>query len=188
MMSYSELFLIGIGLSMDAFAAALCKGLCLRKVTVKQAALVALFFGGFQALMPFLGWALGSQLEQYITSLDHWIALILLGFIGGKMIYGDKKKNQEEVSCDVGLNLKELTVMAIATSIDALIVGITFATLKTNIVPAISIIGVTTFVLSFAGVYVGKTFGVKYKQRAEVIGGVILVIMGLKIFIEHMVG
>lgn len=171
---------------MDAFAAALCKGLCLRKVTIKQAALVGLFFGGFQALMPFVGWALGTQFSKYITSLDHWIALVLLGLIGGKMIYEAFKKGQEEVNCDLTLGLKELTVMAIATSIDALVVGITFATLSTQIIPAISIIGITTFLLSVAGVYIGKTFGVRYKQKAELIGGMILLAMGLKIFIEHM--
>lgn len=185
-MSYSELFLIGIGLSMDAFAAALCKGLCLRKVTFKQAALVGLFFGGFQALMPFVGWALGTQFSKYITSLDHWVALVLLGIIGGKMIYEAFKKDQEEVNCELTVGIKELTIMAIATSIDALVVGITFASLNTKIMPAISIIGITTFVLSVAGVYIGKTFGVKYKQKAELVGGIILVGIGLKIFIEHM--
>ncbi len=183
-LTYSEVFLIAIGLSMDAFAAALCKGLCLRKVYFKQATLVGLFFGGFQALMPVIGWFLGKQFSKYIETFDHWIALALLGILGGKMIYEAFK--EEEVSCNLALDLKELTVMGVATSIDALVVGITLASLKANIFSAATLIGVVTFVIATIGVYIGKGFGTKYKKRAELIGGFILIAMGIKIFIEHM--
>ena len=183
-MTYSEVFLIAIGLSMDAFAAALCKGLCLRKVYFKQATLVGMFFGGFQALMPVIGWFLGKQFANYIEAFDHWVALILLGILGGKMIYEAFK--EEEVNCALALDMKELTVMGIATSVDALVVGITFASLKANIFSAATVIGITTFIIATLGVYIGKSFGTKYKKRAELIGGFILIAMGIKIFVEHM--
>lgn len=185
---FIELLLMGIGLAMDAFAVSVCKGLGMSKVNKKQAVTIGLFFGGFQALMPFIGWVLGKQFEKYITSVDHWIAFILLGFIGGKMMVEALKPEPEETveKQDVPLDLKEMFVLAVATSIDALAVGITFAFLGTPIVEAITIIGVTTFVISIGGVYIGNFFGSKYKNRAEFVGGLILVLLGLKILLEHL--
>ena len=186
---FSVLFLMGVGLSMDAFAVSVCKGLAMRKVNKKQAIVIGLFFGGFQALMPLLGWSLGIQFEQYITSIDHWIAFILLGFIGGKMIVEAVKPDDESVEVkemDPPLNIKEMFVLAIATSIDALAVGITFAFLDYPIVESIIIIGITTFVISIIGVYIGNFFGSKYKQKAELAGGIILVLLGVKILLEHL--
>ena len=186
-MGLLELFLIAVGLSMDAFAVAVCKGLSMRKMCYGQAAVIALFFGGFQALMPLIGWILGRQFEKYITSVDHWIAFVLLGLIGGNMIREALGKDEEEtVEATDHLNVKELLMMAIATSIDALAVGITFAFLQVSIVPAVSFIGCTTFVLAFAGVCIGKIFGAKYKSRAELLGGIILILIGLKILLEHL--
>ena len=183
------LFLIGVSLSMDAFAVAICKGLAMRKVNKKQCFVIALFFGGFQALMPFLGWLLGTRFESYITSIDHWIAFVLLAFIGGKLIVEavrDKDDNPEITEIDPPLNIKEMFVLAVATSIDALAVGITFAFLEIPIVQAIAIIGTTTFIISIAGVYIGNFFGNKYKNKAEIVGGVILILIGLKILLEHL--
>lgn len=184
-----ELLLMGVGLAMDAFAVAICKGLAMRKVNKKQAVVIGLFFGGFQALMPFIGWLLGSQFESYITSIDHWIAFILLGFIGGKMIVEALKPEEtvEIKEMDAPLDLKEMLLLAVATSIDALAVGITFAFLDYPIVEAISIIGITTFCISVGGVYVGNFFGNKYKNKAEFAGGLILVIIGLRILFSHLV-
>lgn len=186
-MGLLELFLIAVGLSMDAFAVAVCKGLCMRKMRYGQAVVIALFFGGFQALMPLIGWLLGKQFEQYITSIDHWIAFVLLGIIGANMIREALGKDEEEAcAADERLNLKELLLMAIATSIDALAVGITFAFLQVSIGPAVAFIGCTTFVLAFVGVCIGKVFGAKYKSRAEFFGGLILILIGLKILLEHL--
>lgn len=186
---FIELLLMGVGLAMDAFAVAICKGLAMRKVNKKQAVVIGLFFGGFQALMPFIGWLLGSQFESYITSIDHWIAFILLGFIGGKMIVEALKPEEtvEIKEMDAPLDLKEMFLLAVATSIDALAVGITFAFLDYPIVEAISIIGITTFCISVGGVYVGNFFGNKYKNKAEFAGGLILVIIGLRILFSHLV-
>lgn len=184
-----ELFLLGVGLSMDAFAVSVCKGLGMRKLNKKQALIIGLYFGGFQALMPFVGWILGSQFQKYITSIDHWIAFILLGFIGGKMmIEAVREWNEEEVVdvMDAPIDHKNMLVLAVATSIDALTVGITFAFLETPIVEAITIIGITTMVISIAGVVVGNFFGSRYKSKAEFIGGLILVLLGLKILLEHL--
>lgn len=185
---FIELLLMGVGLAMDAFAVSVCKGLGMSKVNKKQAVTIGLFFGGFQALMPLIGWVLGKQFEKYITSVDHWIAFILLGFIGGKMIVEALRPEPEETveKLDEPLDLKEMFVLAVATSIDALAVGITFAFLGTPIVEAITIIGVTTFVISIIGVYIGNFFGSKYKNRAEFVGGLILVLLGLKILLEHL--
>ena len=185
---FIELLLMGVGLAMDAFAVSVCKGLAMRKVNKKQAVIIALFFGGFQALMPFIGWALGIQFESYITSIDHWIAFVLLGFIGGKMIVEAVKPEEDEEieQMDPPLDLKQLTILAVATSIDALAVGITFAFLDYPIVEAISIIGVVTFIICIAGVYVGNFFGSKYKNKAEFAGGLILVLLGLKILLSHL--
>ena len=184
-----ELFLLGVGLSMDAFAVSVCKGLGMKKLNKKQALIIGLYFGGFQALMPFVGWLLGSQFQKYITSIDHWIAFILLGFIGGKMmIEAVREWNEDEVVdvMDAPIDHKNMLVLAVATSIDALTVGITFAFLGTPIVEAITIIGITTMVISIAGVVVGNFFGSRYKSKAEFIGGLILVLLGLKILLEHL--
>ena len=186
---FVELFLLGVGLSMDAFAVSVCKGLGMRKLDKKQALIIGLYFGGFQALMPLIGWLLGSQFQQYITSIDHWIAFILLGFIGGKMmVEAVREWNEEEIVevTDAPIDHKNMLVLAVATSIDALAVGITFAFLNTPIIEAISIIGITTFVLSIIGVIVGNFFGSKYKSKAEFIGGLILVLLGVKILLEHL--
>ena len=183
-----ELLLIGVGLSMDAFAVAVCKGLAMRRVNKKQALIIGLFFGGFQALMPFVGWALGTRFESYITNIDHWIAFILLAFIGGKMVIeAVKPEEYDEIKqMDPPLDLKEMFILAVATSIDALAVGITFAFLQYPIVKSITIIGCTTFCISIAGVYVGNFFGNKYKKRAEIVGGIILILIGVKILLEHL--
>lgn len=183
-----ELFLIGVGLSMDAFAVSICKGLGMEKINKKQAFTIGLYFGGFQALMPLIGWFLGIRFQQYITSIDHWIAFILLVCIGGKMVVEAVRDKDDEVveKKDQPLNHKEMFLLAVATSIDALAVGITFAFLDTPIVEAIVIIGCTTFVLSIVGVIVGNFFGTRYKKKAEIIGGIILILIGLKILLEHL--
>lgn len=186
---FVELFLLGVGLSMDAFAVSVCKGLGMRKLDKKQALIIGLYFGGFQALIPLIGWLLGSQFQQYITSIDHWIAFILLGFIGGKMmVEAVREWNEEETVevMDAPIDHKNMFVLAVATSIDALAVGITFAFLNTPIIEAITIIGITTMVLSIIGVIVGNFFGSRYKSKAEFIGGLILVLLGLKILLEHL--
>ena len=188
-MGFIEFFLTGIGLSMDAFAVAICKGLGMRKVNYKQMLLIALFFGGFQALMPLLGWLLGRQFEQYITSIDHWIAFTLLFLIGANMLWearkGDDTTDAETVY-DAPLPLGQLLLMAIATSIDALAVGISFAFLGVNIWLAIAIIGTTTFLISAAGVFIGNRFGNRYEKRATIAGGIILILLGVKILLEHL--
>ena len=188
-MGFIEFFLTGIGLSMDAFAVAICKGLGMRKVNYKQMLLIALFFGGFQALMPLLGWLLGRQFEQYITSVDHWIAFALLVLIGANMLRearkGDDTTDAETVY-DAPLPLGQLLLMAIATSIDALAVGISFAFLGVNIWLAIAIIGTTTFLISAAGVFIGNRFGNRYEKRATIAGGIILILLGIKILLEHL--
>ena len=185
-MGFAELFLIAVGLSADAFAVAVCKGLCMKRLNMKQAVVIALFFGGFQGLMPLIGWALGTQFEQFITPIDHWIAFGLLAFIGGKMLWETFHDDDEEASCPVDgkLDLKELTMMAIATSIDALAVGITFAFLHVDIVPSVLLIGVTTFVLALLGVVLGNRFGSRYEKPATIAGGVVLVLIGVKILLE----
>ena len=185
-MSLFELLLIGVGLSMDAFAVAVCQGLCMPRLNWKHGAVVAAFFGGFQALMPLVGWALGSQFANYIHSFDHWIAFVLLLLIGGNMIRESFGEEEEETECAITdrLDLKRLTLMAVATSIDALAVGVTFAFLSVSIVPAATLIGCTTFVISLGGVAVGHFFGTRYKSRAELAGGVVLVLIGAKILLE----
>lgn len=188
-MGFAELFLIGVGLSMDAFAVSVCKGLNMReKINYKHAFIIALFFGGFQALMPAIGYFLGRNFEKYITAFDHWIAFGLLAFIGIKMMIDAVKEwNCEDKAEDNDrLDIKELFMLAVATSIDALAVGITFAFLQVSIGAAVSIIGVTTFVLSIVGVVIGNKFGSRYKSKAELAGGIILVLIGLKILLEHL--
>lgn len=212
-MGVIELFLTGVGLSMDAFAVAVCKGLGMRRVRWSHAFVIALFFGGFQALMPLVGWAVGSLFSSYITAVDHWIAFGLLAFIGGKMLW-DAFHDDDGASCACGrdcarcpkrntdacddpdaaaaapaapaLDYRELTMLAVATSIDALAVGITFAFLGVNIWLAIAVIGVTTFALSFAGVAIGNQFGARFERPATIAGGIVLILLGAKILAEHL--
>lgn len=184
-MGLVELFLIAVGLSMDAFAVSVCKGLSERSLKAKHYFIIGAWFGGFQALMPLIGYLLGSAFEQYITSFDHWVAFVLLGLIGGNMIREALSKDEEDQ--DASFGIKTMLLLAIATSIDALAVGITFALLPdVNIFAAISLIGVTTFVLSAIGLKVGNVFGAKYKAKAEFVGGVILILIGTKILLEHL--
>ncbi len=184
-----QLVLIAISLSMDAFAVSMCKGLGMKTLRYAHAAVIGLFFGLFQAVMPMIGWLLGKQFEQHITSVDHWIAFGLLAYIGSHMIWeAFHEKTEEEEFCPVDqrINIKEMLLLAVATSIDALAVGITFAFLQMPIVPACLLIGSITFGLSFVGVLLGHRFGTKYKKKAEVAGGVVLVLIGLKILLEHL--
>ena len=196
-MSLIELFILAVGLSMDAFAVAICKGLSLRKVSLKECTKVGLYFGGFQAGMPLIGFILGVQFKDYITSIDHWIAFILLSFIGINMIREAMDKDEDEsivnlAEAAVGeeevneLGFKNMVMLAIATSIDALAVGVTFAFLQVDIVPAVLFIGIVTFALSAIGVKIGNVFGTKYKSKAEAAGGIILILIGLKILFEHL--
>ena len=176
-MGLLELFILAVGLSMDAFAVSVCKGLSVKKMEPKHALICGAYFGGFQALMPALGYLLGSQFESMITQIDHWIAFVLLGIIGSSMIKESREDEEEEVSAS--FDVKTMLALAVATSIDALAVGVTFAFLHVNIV-------CTTFVLSAIGVKAGNVFGMKYKSRAELVGGVILILMGIKILLEHL--
>ena len=188
-MTFIELFLSGVGLSMDAFAAAICQGLFMTRIKWGHALTVGLYFGGFQALMLFIGWMLGFQFADRIQQYDHWIAFILLVLIGGNMIREALSGDEEDAAqaeTDLRLDHKKLFLMAIATSIDALAIGVTFAFLETAILPAIGIIGCTTFCISVAGVAVGCWFGARYKKRAEITGGAILVLLGIKILLEHL--
>ena len=182
-MGFIELLLIAVGLSMDAFAVSVCKGLSVKKVGLKHGVLVGLYFGGFQFLMPVIGYLLGFRFESVIENIDHWVAFVLLALIGGNMIKESFGK-AEELNDDFGV--KTMLLMAVATSIDALAVGITFAFLEVQILPAAGLIGVTTFLLSFAGIYIGNAFGCRYKSKAELAGGVILILIGLKILLEHL--
>lgn len=191
-MGLAELVLLAVGLSMDAFAVSICKGLGMKKINLKVAVVLGLFFGGFQAGMPVIGWALGSQFMGIIGPIDHWIAFILLAFIGGKMLWEAFTEDEDEDE-DEGdgkdaekIDLGEYLILAIATSIDALAVGISFAALSVDIVPSVSLIGVTTFIFSVAGVAIGHTFGACYEKPATIVGGVVLVLIGLKILLEHL--
>lgn len=183
-MSLLTLFITAVGLSMDAFAVSICKGLAIKKITLKKACMVGLWFGGFQALMPLLGYMLGSQFKQAVEAIDHWIAFALLVLIGANMIKEALSKDDEKA--DDSLSIKTMLLLAVATSIDALAVGITYAFLQVDIVPAVSFIGATTFTLSAVGVKVGNVFGMKYKSRAELAGGTILILIGTKILLEHL--
>lgn len=186
---FIELFVIGVGLSMDAFAVAVCKGLGMKMVNWRHAFVIALMFGGFQGLMPLIGWALGSQLTSLIEPVDHWIAFVLLAFIGGKMLWDAFRGDDGCETCGCAeekLDMRELLMMAVATSIDALAVGVTFAFLGVNVMAAVVVIGVTTFALSFVGVVVGNRFGARFEKPATVAGGVVLVLIGLKILLEHL--
>lgn len=183
-MGLVELVLIGVGLAMDAFAVSICKGLKMDKINLKHTVIIALFFGVFQGLMPFIGWVLGSQFASYIQNIDHWIVFALLALIGGNMI--KESLGDEEEKVDSGFDYKELFLLAIATSIDALAVGITFAFLDVAIVGACLMIAGITFAISFSGVFVGNYFGMKYKSKAEFVGGVILILIGIKVLLEHL--
>lgn len=189
-MKIYELLLIAVGLSMDAFAVSVCKGLSLQKVRLKHLFLVGIWFGGFQAIMPTLGYLLGATFEQYIVSVDHWIAFILLAIIGGNMIKEAFEKDSD--ACDsnsASFSPAVMLTMAIATSIDACAVGVTFAFLIDNIsylIFAVAAIGITTFAFSAAGLKIGNVFGAKYKSKAELAGGIILVLIGVKILLEHL--
>ena len=183
-MGIVELFLIAVGLSMDAFAVAVCKGLAMKKCTWTKAGIVGLYFGVFQAGMPLIGYVLGVQFKDFITSIDHWIAFILLGIIGFNMV--KESLEQDTESCDASVDVRTMLLLAIATSIDALAVGVTFAFLEVRIFPAIAFIGCTTFFISVIGVKVGTAFGARYKSRAERTGGIILILIGFKILMEHL--
>lgn len=184
-MGILELLILAIGLSMDAFAVSVCKGLAMKKLEFKNMAIVGLWFGGFQALMPSIGYFLGVQFKNQITAIDHWIAFVLLGIIGANMIKEDCSKDDEE-EVKANLDVKTMFMLAIATSIDALAVGITFAFLSVNLVHAVTFIGITTFILSAVGVGIGNIFGTKYKAKAEIAGGIILILLGIKILLEHL--
>ncbi len=183
-MRLTELLVLAVGLSMDAFAVAVCKGLSIRELRPRHAVIVGVWFGAFQALMPAIGWLLGSAFADMITKIDHWIAFGLLAFIGGNMVREALGGDDEE--CDPSLAPMTMLLLAVATSIDALAVGVTFAFLRVDIVPAVSLIGVCTFVLSAAGVKIGHVFGTRYKSKAELLGGVVLILIGLKILLEHL--
>lgn len=182
-MTTLDIFVIAVGLSMDAFAVSISIGLSMWKMSYKRAVITGLFFGGFQALMPVLGFFLGIQFKDYVTSIDHWIAFILLLLIGLKMVY---ESRQEENGLKDNFNLRSLTILAVATSIDALAVGVTLAFLSVNIVTSVVIIGITTFCLSILGVKIGNVFGAKYKSKAELAGGLILILIGLRILLDHL--
>lgn len=184
-MNLVELLLIAVGLSMDAFAVSVCKGLSVQKLLPKHYLIIGAWFGGFQALMPLLGYLLGRSFQSYITAFDHWVAFALLCFIGGNMIRESLSKDEEEANDSFAV--KTMLLLAVATSIDALAVGITFALLPdVNIYTAVSLIGITTFILSAVGLKVGNIFGLKYKAKAEFAGGVILILLGTKILLEHL--
>ena len=176
-MGFFELFLIGIGLSMDAFAVAICKGLGMERINKRDTLLLALFFGGFQALMPLTGYLLGSRFASYIERWDHWIAFVLLAFIGGNMIRESREQEEEEIEHGGSIRYRELFTLA---------VGVSFAFLGVRIAPAVTLIGCTTFVLTLVGVWVGNLFGSRYKSRAELTGGIILILIGVKILLEHL--
>ena len=183
-MNLIELFVLAVGLSMDAFAISVCKGLAIPRITFRECALAGIWFGGFQALMPAVGYFLGKNFTEYITSVDHWITFVLLSLIGLNMVWESLSRKEEECQ-NASLAPQEMFVLAVATSIDALAVGITFAFLNVNILAASAFIGATTFVLSAAGVKVGAVFGARYKSRAELAGGLVLIGMGIKILVEH---
>lgn len=182
-MHFAELLIIALGVSMDAFAVSICKGLSVRTLQPKQAGLTALWFGGFQALMPLVGYFLGVSFADFVASVDHWIAFVLLGIIGGNMIKESFSKEECDYSPD--FTPKTMLGLAVATSIDALAIGVSFAFLKVDIWKAILVIGLTTAMFSAAGVYIGRFFGCRYKSKAEFAGGFILMAMGLKILLEH---
>lgn len=183
-MTYFTLSLLAIGLSMDAFAVSICKGLAMKKLSIRNTMIIGLWFGVFQAIMPIIGYYLGVQFKNAISSIDHWIAFILLAIIGGNMIR--ESFDKDDGNSNDSINIKIMFMLAIATSIDALAVGITFSLLNINLIQAVSLIGFITFSLSIFGVIVGHSFGMKYKSKAELTGGIILILIGGKILLEHM--
>ncbi len=183
-MGVIELLVLALGLSMDAFAVSICKGLSVPKLQAKHCLICGVYFGGFQALMPLIGWALGIRFQSMITNIDHWIAFVLLAVIGANMI---KESFSKEEECpDASFGFKTMLTLAVATSIDALAVGVSFAFLDVSIVPAVLLIGVTTFVCSAVGVKIGNVFGNRFQSKAEFLGGLVLIAIGLKILIEHL--
>lgn len=187
-MNIVAVFMIGLGLSMDACAVSFAKGMCLRKGIMKTAITLGFWFGLFQGAMPLLGWWIGTYFQEAITAIDHWIAFILLGFIGLNMIREAFQEKELDCEIDSTLHIKDILVLAVATSIDALAVGISFAFLQVDIVPAVLIIGITTFVTSMIAVILGKKIGGMFGKYAEILGGCILIIIGLKILVEHLLG
>lgn len=183
-MTLAELFLLAVGLAMDAFAVSVCKGLALPRIDLKKALAVGLWFGGFQALMPLLGYLLGSRFASYIVNVDHWIAFGLLAVIGGNMIR--ESRRGEELDADASLGFRAMLTLAVATSIDALAVGVTFAFLAVRVLPAVLLIGVVTLALSMFGVKLGNLFGARCRSLAELAGGLILILLGLKILLQHL--
>ena len=179
-----ELFVIAVGLSMDAFAVSICKGLSVPQMKYRHCAIAGIYFGGFQALMPLAGYLLGTGFSSMIERIDHWIAFVLLGIIGFNMVKESRECCEENL--DASFTFKAMLPLAVATSIDALAVGVTFAFLKVNIVPAVAFIGIITFVFSAFGVKLGNTVGCKYKSKAELAGGIVLIVMGCKILLEHL--
>ena len=184
-MSIIEIALIGVGLAMDAFAVSICKGLAMRRMNYKKAVIIAAFFGVFQALMPALGYVLGTTFANKIAAIDHWIAFILLALIGANMIKEALSSDDDECQDD-SLRLGDLIMLSIATSVDALAVGITFAFFNVSLLLSVSMIGIITFIICVIGVKVGNVFGEKYKSKAELAGGLILIVMGAKILIDHL--
>ena len=184
-MGFFELFLLAVGLSMDAFAVSICKGLAMKKADAKGMAICGVWFGGFQALMPLVGYYLGYSFADFVTSVDHWIAFLLLGIIGGNMLKESFHKDDCHCDLEPDFSFRTMLGLAVATSIDALAIGVSLAFLKVNIWEAVALIGVMTFCFSAVGVVIGKQFGARYKSKAEFVGGFILVAMGLKILLEH---
>ncbi|MDY4444418.1 manganese efflux pump MntP [Butyricicoccus sp.] len=182
-MNVLDLFILAVGLSMDAFAVSICKGLSVRQLRLRHACLAGLYFGGFQLLMPLIGYLLGSQFQRYIVSIDHWIAFVLLVLIGANMV---KESRGDAEELNDSFSAATMLPLAVATSIDALAVGVTFAFLEVSILPAVTFIGCTTFILSAIGIKIGHAFGVRYKSRAELVGGIVLILMGCKILLEHL--
>lgn len=182
-MGFVELFLIAVGLSMDAFAVSVCKGLGMRRLNMGQATVIALFFGAFQALMPVIGWAVGAQFAHFVSAYAHWIAFALLAFVGGKMLW-DAFHGEEDDAGTFKLDMGELLMLAVATSIDALAVGVSFAFLDVAIVPSAALIGITTFALSLLGVVVGHQFGSRWEKPATIAGGIVLILIGMKVLLE----
>ena len=183
-MPYLELLIIAVGLGMDSFSVAVCKGLSMKKMNVKNAIKIGVFFGFFQGLMPLIGFLLGQTFRNFITNVDHWLAFLLLGIIGINMIREAFSDNSEEI--DDKIDAKNLCILGIATSIDALVVGITFAIMNVNIIVACLLITITTFIMSIVGVKIGNVFGRKFEKKAEILGGVILILIGIKILLEHL--
>lgn len=184
-MSLWELFVIAVGLSMDAFAVSVCKGLSVQKVKPKHYLIVAAYFGGFQALMPLLGYLLGVRFEAMVANVDHWIAFVLLGLISANMV---RESRAGEEKLDDSFTVSTMLILAVATSIDALAIGVTFAFLGVNIVEAIILIGITTGIISGVGLKIGNVFGSRYKSKAEMAGGIVLILMGIKILVQHLLG